>query len=457
MTRSDRLALARDSRSENGQRQRLGFERAQLLLFSPVLFGMVSGTSELLDSYSDAPLDTVDLRDRTMPEANTSAIQRSYKFRIYPNATQRTKLAQCFGISRWAYNEGLSAIGFAYRTQGQRFTGIDCSRAVTEMAREPDFEWINDAPRTVVTNALRNLDTAFKNFFAGRGEYPRFKKKLNKQTVAFQLDQRQNNWLAGRMLKLPGVGAIKVKWSRTPSGRPKTATVTRTETGKYFVSLSIAETVEMLPATGKACGVDVGIKDLAITHDWKSGAPKNTAKYERDLRIAQRRLSRKTKGSKRWQHARIKVARIHEKIANSRADFIHKASSHLIKSHDYLGIENLNVKGLLKNRKLSKAISDAALSELHRQLKYKAEWYGRDLRQCSQWEPTSKTCHHCGSINADLKLSDREWACECGSIHDRDQNAARNILRAAFGGNVEVTGVDGWLTGHQLSGVGATE
>ena len=381
-----------------------------------------------------------------MTETNYT-IQRSYKFRISPNSNQRAKLNQCFGISRFAYNCGLDAIGFGYRTQGQRFTGIDCSRAITELARDPDYEWLKNAPKTVITNALRNLDTAFQNFFKGRAKYPTFKKKLNKQKATFQLDQRLNNWLAGRMLKLPTLGEIKVNWSRMPTGRPKTATITRTETGKYFVSLSIAEDQEHLPRTGKACGVDVGIKDLAITADWKSGAPKYTAKYARDLKIAQRRLSRKTKGSKRWHHTRIKVARIHEKIANSRSNFVHNVSSYIVKNHDYIGIETLNVKGLLKNRKLSKAISDAALSELHRQLKYKSEWYGRELQQCSMWEPTSKTCYDCGLINKELKLSDRLWTCECGTTHDRDQNAARNILRAAFGVNTKVTGVENGLVG----------
>lgn len=369
-------------------------------------------------------------------------IHRSYKFRIYPSVTQRKQLTECFGISRWAYNAGLDAISFAYRTQGQRFTGIDCSRAVTELAKDPAYKWINNSPRTVVTNSLINLDKAFKNFFAGRAKYPKFKKKSNKQVATFQLKQQQNNWLAGKMLKLPGVGIVKVKWSCIPQGRPKMATVTCTGAGKYFVSLSVAEDAQVLPKTGNACGVDVGIKDLAVTESWRSGAHRNAAKYSRELKIAQRRLSRKRKGSKRRNHARIKVARIHEKIANSRADFIHKVSSHIVKSHDFIGIESLNVKGMLKNRKLSKAVSDAALSELHRQLKYKSEWYGRDLRQCSQWEPTSKTCSDCGLINSGLSLSERVWTCECGATHDRDQNAARNILRAAFGGNVEVTGVE---------------
>lgn len=381
-------------------------------------------------------------------QMNDNTIQRSYKFRIYPNAGQCGKLAQCFGISRWAYNISLDAVSSAYKWQGNRYSGIDCSRAITELSKDPEYSWIKDAPRTVVTNSLRNLDKAFKNFFEGRAKYPTFKKKQNKQAVSFQMDQRQNNWLAGRMLKIQGLGDVKVKWSRIPTGRPKTATITKTETGKYFVSLSIAETLEPLPKTGKACGVDVGIKDLAVTQNWQSGAPKYTNRYEKELKIAQRRLSRKTKGSKRRQHARIKVARIHEKIANSRADFVHKVSSYIVKNHDYIGIEDLNVNGMLKNRKLSKAVSDAALSELQRQLVYKSDWHGRDLRKCSRWAPTSKTCSECGSINAELKLCDREWTCtDCNADHDRDTNAARNILREAFGGSLEVTGVENDFVG----------
>jgi len=257
-------------------------------------------------------------------------VQRSYKLRIYPTRTQQQQLSECFGIARFAFNCSLDAISVAYRSQGQRFTHIDCSRALTELKKEPDYQWLKNAPTTVVTQSLRHLDTAFKNFFSKRAKYPRFKKKLNKQSASFQLDQRINNWKAGELLKLPGIGNIKARWSRIPCGRPKMATVTRTETGKFYISISVEEDIQQYAPTGKRCGVDVGIKDLAITHDWKSGAPKYTEQYARQLKIAQRRLSRKTKGSKRWHHARIKVARIHEKISASRLDFVHKVSSNIV-------------------------------------------------------------------------------------------------------------------------------
>lgn len=369
-------------------------------------------------------------------------VQRSYKLRVYPSTTQQQQLSECFGIARFAFNCSLDAISTAYRTQGQRFSAIDCSRALTELKKEPDYQWLKNAPATVVTQSLRHLDTAFKNFFAGRAKYPRFKKKLNKQTATFQLDQRINNWTAGEMIKLPGIGCLKVRWSRIPGGRPKMATITRTESGKYFVSLSVEEHLQQYPATGKSCGVDVGIKDLAITHNWKSGAPKYTERYARELKIAQRRLSRKTKGSKRWHHARIKVARIHDKLSASRLDFIHKVSSNIVKNHDAIAVETLNVAGMLRNRRLSKAISDAAMSELHRQLEYKSGWHGRAFGKCDQWEPTSKTCSDCGAKNSDLKLSDRSWSCSCGATHDRDANASINIYKAVFGGSAESADVE---------------
>jgi len=384
----------------------------------------------------------------------TNTIQRSYRFRVYPNTTQSAKLAECFGIARFAYNSGLDAIGFGYRTQGQRFTGIDCSRAITELSKDPDYEWIKHAPRTVVTNALRNLDTAFKNFFAGRAKYPRFKKKLNKQTVTFQLDQRQNNWLPGRMLKLPGVGEIKVRWSRIPKGRPKMATVTRTETGKYFVSLSIAETVEPLPKTGKSCGMDAGSRSVASTQDWQSGAPKYTEQYAYALKRAQRHLSRKQKGSKSWHHQRIKVARIHEKISNSRNDFLHKVSSYLVKSHDRLAIQEICVSGMMRNKKLAKTIADASMAELHRQIQYKSEWYGREFVSISRWEKTSGVCTKCDSVS-DIGSAEF-WSCDCGTSHNRDQASAEIIARKGFAGESANTGADGRLAGHQqCAGVGA--
>lgn len=374
-----------------------------------------------------------------MPEIDSNTVRRSYKFRIYPNATQRAKLSECFGISRWAYNAGLDAIGFAYRTQGQQFSTMDVSKAITELKRDPDFEWLGNCPRTCITESLRHLNKSFQGFFKGKTKYPRFKKKANKQTATFQLFGA-NNWVPGKSLKLPVVGDVKIKWSRIPTGRPKMATVTRTETGKYFVSLSIAETVEVLLKTGKACGVDAGCRSVVSTQDWQSGNPKYTAKYARELKLAQRHLARKTKGSKRWHHQRVKVARIHERIRNSRKDFLHKVSSYIVKSHDTIAIQELNVAGMMRNKKLAKTIADASMSELHRQLEYKSRWYGREFIKVSRWQKTSGVCTGCGEVS-DIGSAE-EWQCGCGKEHSRDKASAEIIYRVGIAGDSAITGVE---------------
>lgn len=402
-------------------------------------------TPELLGSYSDVPPNT---GLRPVPETDNTTIQRSYRLRFYPNATQRLQLSQCFGISRFAYNCSLDAMSFAYRTQGQSFSTIDCNRALTEVAKDADFEWLKDAPKTVITSALRNLDKAFKNFFAGRAKHPNFKKKMHKQTATFQLDQRKPNWLSGRMLKLPKVGGLNIKWSRIPTGRPKMATVTRTASGKYFVSFMCEEAIERYPATGKTCGMDAGCRSLASTQDWQSGAPKYTAKYARQLKLAQRHLARKTKGSTRWHIQRIKVARIHEKIANSRNDFLHKVSSYLVKNHDEITIQELHVAGMKKNRSLAKTVSDAAMAELHRQTQYKSGWYGRKYTAISRWEKTSGVCTDCGTVN-DIGSAEH-WTCDCGKAHNRDQASAEIIERVGLTGESVSTGVEYPLSGAAI-------
>jgi putative transposase len=211
------------------------------------------------------------------------------------------------------------------------------------------------------------------------------------------------------------------------------ATVSKTATGKYFISFSCSIEIKELPKTGKSVGLDMGIKDVIVTSDgFYSGAPKFTYQYEKRLGKAQRDLSRKTKGSNRWKKQRIEVARIHEKITNSRKDFLHKLTTGIIREYDYINIEDLNVSGMVKNRKLAKAVSDVGMFELKRQLEYKSDWYGKTVTKISRWFPSTKTCSSCGEIH-DMKLSDRIMNCGCGLNLNRDENAALNILQA---GNV---------------------
>ena len=236
--------------------------------------------------------------------------------------------------------------------------------------------------------------------------------------------------MAGKRLKLTRLGELKVIWSKVPQGTPKMVTVTKTAAHKYFASFSCEEEIGIKAKTYQDIGIDVGIKDVIVTSEnYRSGAPKNFYKYARQLKLAQRSLSRKTKGSNRYNQQRIEVARIHEKIANCRRDFLHKETSKLISENDIIYLEDLNVAGMLKNRKLSKAVADVGMFELKRQLAYKAQWYGKELVIISRWEPTTKTCSRCRA-QKQMKLSDRIYSCHCGLIIDRDLNAAINIKAA---------------------------
>lgn len=368
------------------------------------------------------------LRESAMPKQELSTIQRSYKFRIYPNATQRKQLAVEFGVSRWIYNTALSARRDAYNWYGENNNYVSISRAVTEISKDPDFAWLKEASRSCGQQALIDLDKSYANFFAGRSKFPKFKKRSNKQSVRYTLSQRQDNYKSGEYLKITKIGKIKMRWSKMPKGRPKMATVSKTPNGQYFVSFSCEEFKVLKPSTGKSVGVDIGIKDVIVTSDgFESGAPRNTYLYARELRLAQRKLARKTKGSNRRKRQVLKVARIHAKITNSRADFLHKLSYKLVNENDVICIEDLNVAGMKKNRKLSKAVSDVGMGELRRQIEYKSNWYGKHVVKISRWFPSTKMCSDCGTIH-DMPLSKRTMSCDCGVEISRDHNAALNIM-----------------------------
>jgi putative transposase len=293
--------------------------------------------------------------------------------------------------------------------------------------------WLSEAVASCHTQKLIDQDKAFKNFFAGRAKYPRFKKRHQAQSVRYQLDQRhvEKNFNAeDKLLKLPKLGAFKLKWSRKMEGVPKMAAVSRDPAGHYFVSMACEVEMTALPTRKNAVGVDVGVKDVVVTSNgWKSGAGKYTYRYARQLKLSQRRLASKKKGSNRRRKQQHRVARIHARIADSRMDFLHQISSKLINENQVICLEDLNIKGMLRNRHLSKAVADSGLFELRRQLEYKSQWYGRDVFVVDRWAPTSKTCSGCGTYQPQMPLKIREWACpDCGEHHDRDINAAKNIL-----------------------------
>jgi putative transposase len=356
-------------------------------------------------------------------------ILKAYKFRLYPTKEQVIQLSKEFGCARFVWNRAKLEKEYAYQQCGVSLSNVDISRHITQYKRTEKYSFLNEVTSTVLTQKLIDLDKAFDNFFKGRAKFPKFKKKLHAQSIRYQLDQRQivRTYMPGEKLKLPKLGELNINWSQIPKGIPKMATVSKTASGKYFVSFACEIEQESLPKTGKSVGIDVGIKDVVVTSDgFQSGAPKFTYKYQRKLKKEQRVLSRKTKGSNGWKKQRIVVAKIHEQIANSRKDFLHKLTTNIVREYDHISLEDLNVSGMLKNRKLSKAVADVGIFELNRQLKYKAEWYGKQISVIDRWFPSTKMCSSCGQLHQ-LKLSDRMMNCDCGLILNRDHNAAINI------------------------------
>jgi len=357
---------------------------------------------------------------------------KAYKYRFYPSAKQAEQLAKEFGCARFVWNRALQEKDYAYQQWGVSLSSFDISRHITQYKKTERYAWLNDCTATVLGQKLADLDKAFDNFFKGRAKFPKFKKKSHAQSIRYQLDQRHvlNNYRAGELIKLPKLGELKVKWSQVPGGIPKMVTVSKTASGKYFVGFMCEVEQVLMPMTGNVVGIDVGIKDVVVTSDgFHSGAPKYTYYYQRRLKKAQRVLSKKKKGSNGWKKQRIVVARIHEKIANSRKDFLHKVTTKLVQNYDVISVEDLNVSGMMKNRKLSKAVADVGIFELNRQIEYKAQWYGKEVVKISRWFPSTKTCSSCGNVRI-MKLSQRVYECECGLVMDRDLNAAINIKAA---------------------------
>ncbi|MGB2681277.1 MAG: transposase, partial [Candidatus Competibacter sp.] len=368
----------------------------------------------------------------------------SYKLRFYPNAAQRQQLAVDFGVARWAWNTALDARSFCYRALGRSVSGADCSRAITELKADPAYAWLKDANSTAITQALRDQDRAFANFYAKRAGFPKFKSKRGPQSARYQLDQRNIHRTfdaATETLVLPKLGKLKLRWSQPITGIPKMATVSHDAVGDYYVSISCEIEINELPPTNKAVGIDLGIKDVIVTSDGaKSGNPKFIEKYKRQLKRAQQVLSRRVKWSGRWHRARVRVAKIQRKTARCRADFLHKLTTGLVRAYGFIATEDLNLSGMLKNQKLAKAVADISGHELMRQLAYKAQWYGREVVKIGRFERSTGVCPDCGLIAPKLALSVRRWQCECGAAHDRDIAAAQTILNIAAGRAVTARG-----------------
>lgn len=367
-----------------------------------------------------------------------------YRFRFYPTEPQKQVFARVFGACRYIYNWALRARTDAYYEESISIGYAESSSMLTALKKTPDHTWLNDISCVPTQQALRHLQTAFVNFFEKRAKYPSFKKKSDAQSAeysrsAFKWDAKNSN------LTLSGVGRLAVRWSRKFVSAPTTVTVTKDMAERYFVTLCLDETMEKLPAVHQAVGIDLGITALAtLSTGEKLENPRHLVAAQKRLLRAQRDLSRKTKGSKRRAVQRLKVARLHAEVADARADYLNKTTTNLVRRFDVIAIEDLNVQGMVKNHSLARALSDAGLGEFRRMLEYKCEWYGRELRMVDRFFPSSKRCFDCGHVLEELDLGCREWNCpECGKQHDRDVNAAKNILAAgqavtARGGKVRL-------------------
>ena len=380
-------------------------------------------------------------------------INRTFRFRLYPNREQTELLAKHFGCSRFVYNYFLSQRKEQYRLTGKSDNYYAQANTLTTLKKQEETSWLKEVNSQTLQFAIRSLETAYANFFKKLAKLPKFKSKHSKNS--FTVPQFAS--VAGDRLFIPKFNeGIKCRVHREIKGKIGKVTITKTPSGKYFVSVFTEEEyITPLKKTGKSVGVDMGLKDLLVTSDgeiFKNN--RYTRRYECKLAKAQQHLSRKVKGSKGFENQKLKVARLHEKIANSRADYLHKCSISLVRRYDTICIEDLNVKGMVKNHHLAKSISDASWGKFVSMLTYKAEWNDKKVVKAERYFPSSQTCNVCGYVNKDIKnLSVRDWECpECHTHHDRDINAAINILRFGINnisaGTVDYTGGEEVRTDH---------
>jgi putative transposase len=353
-------------------------------------------------------------------------VTRSYRIRAYPNGAQRRLLDHWLGAARWLWNTALEIRSEAYRECGLRLTGEDLSRWLTQWKRTAGHEWLVEVPATCFTQCLRNQDAAFRNFFAHRARYPRFKRKRTYGSLRFQ--DVGTAWTRG-VVSLPKLGAIKLAESLPKVERPDLVTLSRDAVGRYHVSFSVEVETSLLPIVQRSVGVDVGLTHLAtLSTGEKIPNPKRYHARLRYLRQQQRCLARRQPGSRRREKQRLRVARAHARVKQARQYALHELTTRLVREFDVICIEDLNVKALARGRN-ARAIHDAAFSEVRRQLTYKSEWYGKILIEVDRWYPSSKTCSECRHTLDELRLQERQWRCpRCGFCHDRDVNAARNLL-----------------------------
>jgi len=359
-------------------------------------------------------------------------VQKAFKYRLFPSGAQAAQLARTFGCARFVYNQALEFRSKAWQQEKKSIGYHDSALKLTEWKQEPEKAFLSEVSSVVLQQSLRNLDTAFTNFFQKRAQYPKFKSRRHRQSARYATNAF--TFKDGRIILAKQSEPLDIVWSQPLPDDAKilNLTISRDTSERYFVSILVETDVKPLKKAKAEVGIDVGIKTLATTSDGeKIENPRPLVKCEKRLKKLQRRLSRKVKDSNNRKKARFRVAKLHAKISDTRRDTIQKFTTKIIRENQAIYVEGLNVAGMVKNHNLAKHIADAAFGEIFRELEYKANWYGRTYLPLDRFFPSSKLCSSCGHLLDELPLSVREWDCPgCGVHHDRDINAAINIKKA---------------------------